>query len=598
MVKPWSISTTVRNPVRVRDFLQVLQEFEGKPFDKKTQEEMQIALIQKRLYRPLILPEDLRGKYEDFSKPLSWSDAKEIFRTQRYEDPPMRGRQSVNPLNKLGLAVAVERLGQVRITPAGKLLLENEHLASDILFHSLLKLQFPNPLSRKDFTAAQGFNIKPFLATLRLFLSLQSVGIPRLTKSEFCLFVPTLISGLQVPFQVDEIVSYRSQTNARVKEEYTRKFIRRFLKREQEGDFSVEKIYSNLLDYGDNIARYFRFTKYFQVLSLSIGQDWEIQIEPTRREESALLTDAITDTAERFNSLESYLDYLGDPTVPRLPWEQPEHKRKVIRALQKELLSQINDQKLATRTYQDLFVDVEKISEINLLNKIEEKIRETINELSRMSLRSKLVLNTNRIRDMKTRLLNLERRTEPEDLERLVFEILVAIDDEERITPNYPTDDMGNPISHAPGNQADIECVYRTMDLLVEVTLDSGRLQWVREGQPVMRHLRDYEDKNSDKAVYCLFLAKRVHNDTYSQFWISVKYEYNGKPQKIIPLNFEQFACILEAVCTCIEKHSEFPHSRLRELFERLLRVEGLNGYDAWRKHLKQELDNWCKEVL
>lgn len=45
-VKPWSISTTVRNPARLRDFLQVLADLAGKPFDASAQREYQIRLIQ------------------------------------------------------------------------------------------------------------------------------------------------------------------------------------------------------------------------------------------------------------------------------------------------------------------------------------------------------------------------------------------------------------------------------------------------------------------------------------------------------------------------------------------------------------------------
>jgi len=35
MTKPWSISTTIRNPERLRDFLMVLKTLEGQEFDKK-----------------------------------------------------------------------------------------------------------------------------------------------------------------------------------------------------------------------------------------------------------------------------------------------------------------------------------------------------------------------------------------------------------------------------------------------------------------------------------------------------------------------------------------------------------------------------------
>jgi len=45
MKKPWSISTTVRNPDRIRGFLEVLREFEGVEFDEKQQIRFQIKLI-------------------------------------------------------------------------------------------------------------------------------------------------------------------------------------------------------------------------------------------------------------------------------------------------------------------------------------------------------------------------------------------------------------------------------------------------------------------------------------------------------------------------------------------------------------------------
>jgi hypothetical protein len=42
---PWSISTTVRNPERLQEFLRVLAEFEGKQFDIEVQKQFQIRLI-------------------------------------------------------------------------------------------------------------------------------------------------------------------------------------------------------------------------------------------------------------------------------------------------------------------------------------------------------------------------------------------------------------------------------------------------------------------------------------------------------------------------------------------------------------------------
>jgi len=86
---------------------------------------------------------------------------------QNYEDPPMRGRQSVNPLNKLGFSIAKERMGGIKITNLGNLFISPDANVGNIFFKSLLKLQFPNPIST-DFSEEKGFNVRPFIAAMHL----------------------------------------------------------------------------------------------------------------------------------------------------------------------------------------------------------------------------------------------------------------------------------------------------------------------------------------------------------------------------------------------------------------------------------------------
>ncbi|MGI9305752.1 MAG: hypothetical protein ACR2P5_00445 [Gammaproteobacteria bacterium] len=50
MLKPWSISTAVRSPDRLRGFLSVLAQMEGEEWNSKGQESFQIRLIQSRLF--------------------------------------------------------------------------------------------------------------------------------------------------------------------------------------------------------------------------------------------------------------------------------------------------------------------------------------------------------------------------------------------------------------------------------------------------------------------------------------------------------------------------------------------------------------------
>ena len=117
MMKLWSISTTVRNPERLRDFLQVLKQLEGQEFTPENQVKYQILLIRAKVYRPVGLPRIYENLFDNPDPDsISYEKAKEIFNYKRYEDPPMRGRQSVNPLNKLGFSVARAGIGPVGIT--------------------------------------------------------------------------------------------------------------------------------------------------------------------------------------------------------------------------------------------------------------------------------------------------------------------------------------------------------------------------------------------------------------------------------------------------------------------------------------------------
>ncbi len=112
------MSTTVRNPERLVSFLRVLKELEGVDFTKDIQMKYQTLLIQERVYgfgNPQFY--NASGQCKALTReqiqliesmePITYDQAKEIFESKDYEDPPMRGRQSVNPLNNNKLVFLV-----------------------------------------------------------------------------------------------------------------------------------------------------------------------------------------------------------------------------------------------------------------------------------------------------------------------------------------------------------------------------------------------------------------------------------------------------------------------------------------------------------
>jgi len=599
MRKPWSISTTVRNPERLRDFLKVLKQLESEDFTKENQVKYQILLIKGRLYKPNNIPREYQKYYDDPTIEIPFSVAKDIFEYQDYEDPPMRGRQSVNPLNKLGFAIAREGFGPIKITELGNLFLKGDYDIGFIFFKSLLKLQFPNPWSI-DFSERYGFNIVPFIATLRLIRELNKKGrVNGLSRDEFCLFIPTLINAEYIDEQIKNILTYKKITGKVNK----RKFIVKFAEEFYETSNIPEKKINNLFDYGDNIMRYFRLTRYFKIETDPLGYHWRFDLEPSRMAEIEQLLSIYDGTAFKFKDVSDYLDYISDINKPTLPWEKLDNLKNIALTIHKLITETLEKEKiiLSKEEIKILKIDINTLDKTSLEKHISD-LRELNRKLKLYIKKRQLLGNIDKIKEIIEILENqrLLRKIEPETFEKILTKALKIINDELLIKPNYPMDDEGEPLTHAPGNKPDIECYYETFKAICEVTLNTSNLQWIQEGQPVMRHLREFEKKNGfDEKVYCIFVAPKIHKDTYSQFWFSVKYEYDGRPQKIIPLTAKQFALFLRKLLRYIEDGKKFTHHEVYKLYDLLIKeTTTISSFSEWAERINKVLELWVEEKI
>ena len=183
-------------------------------------------------------------------------------------------------------------------------------------------------------------------------------------------------------------------------------------------------------------------------------------------------------------------------------------------------------------------------------------------------------------------------------LERYVHVALNIINDALQIKSNAPLGDDNVPIFTAPANMPDIECCYAKFRSICEVTTLRDRTQWFNEGQPVMRHLRDYEDKYSKDVCYCLFVSPRTHRDTVNTFWTAVRHEYEGRRQRIIPLTIIQLSEILEVVICLKERGKPFTHEMLQCLFDTLLDIENYKSSIEWSEGLAEKFQKWKSFIL
>lgn len=594
-MKPWSISTTVRNPERLRNFLKVLKLLEGKPFTTENQIRYQILLIQNRYYKPETIQDKYRKYYEDLQSEIPYEVATEIFYYQDYEDPPMRGRQSVNPLNKMGFSIARETEDKIVITQLGNQFLSGDYDIGYVFFKSLLKVQFPNPWS-SDFSEKYGFDVVPFIAAMHLVNKINQESDEKgLTKTEFCLFIPALINYKLIADYTERIKEYRK---AKDKETFIDHFARHFYKKQ---DLTENQI-KNFFEYGDNIMRYFRLTRYFKVSTDNFGADWRIDLEPIRKVEIEQLLKQYSGQSISFGTNRDYINYISDISLPKLPSEDEKNLRDIAQSLVKTIfdLSQSSNTSLSSNELLTLKTDYKALNR-NDINKFINLLRQINLDLLNRIKKASIVNNEQRLKEIITVLKSRKdiRKLAPEQFEKLLAESLQIINDEIRLKPNYPVDDNGEPISHSPGNKPDIECFYKSYNIICEVTLDTSNFQWIRETQPVMRHLREFETKNRDLKSYCLFIAPKIHVDTLYHFWTSIKHGYDGTKQFIVPLTTEYFSFLLETLLLLINKGKRLNHLDLENLYKKVIeQTDIVKGHTDWLLSIPITIDNWKREML
>jgi hypothetical protein len=590
----WSFSTTVRNPERILPFLRVLKLLEGQPFDKENQMKYQILLIQHHLYKPTNIPNKYKDIFDDPTAEIPFDIAEKVFRKQNYQDPSMRGRHSANPITKLGFSIARESVGDIQITELGNKFIKEEFEIGYAFFKSLLKLQFPNPWST-DFKAEDGFNVVPFIAALHLINRVNQHSEKRgLTQTEFSLFVPSLINYKLIDDYVGKVFEYR---NSKDKQKFIYKFAQEFYQTKT----PTEKQIHNFSEYGDNIMRYFRLTRYFKVAADSFGADWRIDNEPTRQVEINQILKKFSGEAILFKTTDAYLKYIADISLPKLPSEDLSNSIQIAKSLVETIFA------FAKSSGTPILKSEKVLLQINFSEFNKAEIDNYILQLRQINLDIKdrkaktvIVNNEKRIVEIIELLKDTKavRKISPEKFEQLLSDCLKIINDEIKIKPNYPVDDDGEPISHAAGSQPDIECFYKTYNAICEVTLDSSNFQWVRESQPVMRHLREFENKYSNLHSYCLFIAPKVHEDTLYHFWTSIKHGYNGTSQRIVPMTTEQFAILLETLLLLLKKGQRYNHTDIEKLYLEIIGLtNNLKGHSDWLFAIDGVLGNWKNQI-
>lgn len=601
MLKPWSITTTVRNPERLRDFLIAVKPIENKEWNNDTQEKYQKLLIKNRLYGfgntqfYNGLTDNIVKNINDTDTEISDGVIEEILRLKNYTDFSMRGRQSLNPLTKFGFVIIDN--GIVKITELGKKLIESEKDAGDVFLKSFIKWQIPNP-ANNDFADNGDYDIVPFVAMLKLVDEVNKIESQRgnnpvgISKREFSLFVPSLIKHTQISEYAREIIKLRDLQKGKTKperkdirENYRKQFAINFLDDNSEDE--INKLLKNLQDYGDNAIRYFRLTKFIRIR----GNGFYIDLEPNRHIEIESLFENDFFKPKSFADRDEYVAYMANDKLPILPWQTKDKLSEIVNGVYTEVKELQSSLGITITDKKDIssMIENDLISYIDDLRDLRKNLQEKDNHV-----KSQPVSSIVEYIDKLEKIFEFENR--PLMLEYLSTMGLHALNDAKEIKPNYPVGDDNEPTSTAPGGMADIECFYEDFNMICEVTMLNGRDQWFNEGQPVMRHLRDFE--NSNRNSYCIFIAPTIHTDSAETFHIANTIGYKGTKQKIAPITIKQFVELLKTLKQMREENKQFTRNNLKSLIDNIAESANNSNSDEWIANTQSIINSWSANLV
>lgn len=598
----WSMSTTIREAERIVGFLKTAVELDGEVWNHDSQIKFQTLLIKNRQYLnnpdntqsfqklSLQQAELLKNKFVV----MTYEQAKEIFDAKQYLDPAMRGRQSMSPLVKLGLAYIIGKEKRIAITDIGWKLAKDEIDFNDFMREALLKIQYPNPYEE----GFQNWNTKPFINTLRLIKRVnekcsetgqKEKGISTL---EFGIFALSLKSYDRIDLTAEEILNFRKHYESFSDEKARDSFVSSYI-----GNYLAEfkNPEKNVREYTDNMVRYLRLTKYIYIRGKYAHT--YIDLEPRRMTEINAILEADNGQAGDFTQ-EEWRNYMGVYGTYELPFETVEKLTKIAVDIEEEI----------GKLEKELSMEKTGIllpSTRESLKTVIEQRRTYRTRLQNLKLKADYHKNTQKIEEAIGALSDIRNHNKANlakkysiELEKWSNVALNIMNDSKDIKPNAPVGDDNEPIYTAPSGVADIECRYESFGAICEVTMLTNRDQWHNEGQPVMRHLRDFENKNGGLPNYCLFVAPSIHTDTVNTFYMSVKYEYEGRPQKIIPMTIVQLEEILKTVKIITEQGRVFRHMDLKRLYDRCCEVAAVANSTLWLEHIDKVLKEWQRELI
>ena len=466
--KPLLFTTTMRNPERLKDFLTVLMEFDGKVLTNAIIESVAKALIKKGLYKPTKVSPIAKNKWENEIE-LSEKETEQVFaeNQQSHKEAgfdkgwPSRFDTWFKIAKELGF-VWYWQNEKIEFSESGKMLLDKEKPENELMVfaNAFAKYQRRNPFRR---VLNKNAPLILLIQTIQLLNKDQDFNNSGISKLEIPLLLCWRNDDAESLYQ--EIKKLRGKYGYSLSNEVILELCYDLLDETKRDDNSI------LVDYPDDFVRKMRLTG---LISLRGGGRF---IDINTKELKAI--DYIV------KNYGSYKDFV---------------------------------------TEMDFFDNISKVDN-NLIESL--SVYKALTVITNKELKKWVKYYEWEI--IKTEMLNLAQKNSSKDeilkaIEQpLRLEFLTSLAILKKlpsviVMPNFISDDEGLPTSFASGGKPDIECLEGRNTVLVEVTLLTGTQQHIRESFSIRRHLEDYIVKGIK--AYSVFISPQAFIDTrrYAEF--------------------------------------------------------------------------------
>lgn len=540
--KVFSISTTIRNPRRNTEFLEVLKEFDDMDLTNDVKDEIYYELIRRGIYKFNKLDSIIKEKYKD-GIILTDSEIKRIINDNPQktgdEGRVMTQIRALKDTGLVSLSGNSRHLLHLKLTKLG-LNLINGYDSENVYTKAMVGLHANNPQRFTIYNKA-----RPFLNTLFVIKELNKhyQNEKGLLWHEFAVFVLSM-KDCNYKKVVSKIIEYREQ--------YEHQIVQPILEDYLYNEVGVNRIQfrSILKDYADDVFRKFDMTGL--LVSSGFGENVYIRFNDYNKMKVESLLEEYSDYQfETFTTDEEYFNFLSNI---KLPWEESEEvKREIIQSKVELLGVNVNDSDSLDKQLSQLDnIHNKRIFDSSISNYELELIKEEL-----------LMLGKNK--DNRSKFNDIP---EPVRLEWLIALATAKIYGAEYVKPNLTLDEKGIPKSFASGGMADIEFITDELYCLIEVTLQQDYKQQLNnETTSISDHLKQLK---TEKEKYSLLIAPRIH-DRVAQFF---KFITMVERLSVVALTIEYYVNMIETNPT-IEKFRNV----IKYLNEKMCGESGTTAY-------------------